>query len=106
MLERIMNKLGYVSITQAEEQVKAARTEALTFNPLALINHFARDCRKFNFKVVSIEPDVEVAELNAEKLALHTVDFAQVNLDDSQAKVFSNRLIASVKVVEDKSLLS
>lgn len=106
MFEYIMNKFGYVSITQAEEQVKAARTEALTFNPLEVINYFARDCRKFNFKVVSIEPDIEMAEIEAEKLAQHVVDFAQINLDENQAKEFSNRLISSVKVVEDKSLLS
>lgn len=106
MLEEIMNKLGYVSIKQAEEQVKAARTEALTYNPLALLNLFARDCRKFNFKVVSIEPDSDVATKNAEKLALHIADFADISVDANQAKEFSNRVIPLIKVVEDKSLLS
>lgn len=101
-----MNKLGYVSIVQAEEQVKTARTEALAFNPLELVNFFVRDCRKFNFKVDSTVPDIGVAEIKAKKLAHHIVDFAQINLDENQTKVFTNRLIASVKVVDDKSLLT
>lgn len=104
-----MNKLGYVRSSQAQDQFKNAKTDAiqttLKFDPLNVVSLFVRDCRKFNFKVVSIEPNAEIASQNAEKLALHIGECVEQGIDSETSKDFSNKVLPLIKVVEDKSLL-
>lgn len=110
MLEKIMNKLGYISVSQAEQQVKDAEKEAtkraLTLSPFEAIYVFAKEGRKFNFKVVSIEPNYDKVTQNAEKLANHLGKCINIKTDEAEEKLFAEMIVPLVKFIDDKSLLS
>lgn len=103
-MEKLLNFLGLTTLKSAELRIESATKKAvenaLKEKRYASTLRFARNCRKYNFKVVAV--DVEDVEAMANSRRMAEIEF---NADMAEQNEFERLFIPNVKPSKNRDLL-